>query len=337
MIKRSKILSTPAARRLAEDRGIDLAAVKGTGEFGSVIKRDVESYREERKVTPVAQKMAQYLNVDINEIKTDGKVSKKDIELAAILKEKAAHDNVPKEARVETLRASRLQMKVVKMQGMRKVIAKRMVESLNTAAQYTMCSEFDTTNLLALVKDSKQAYSKLGGGKLTVTDFLVKLVALAIERHPVINTTVKGDEIAYLEEVNIGIAVALDEGLIVPVVKNANKLSISEISQITQDLVNRGRLGKLLPDEYSGSTFTISNLGMYPVDFSTPVINQPENGILGVGRSQEKAVVVDGEIKIRSMTGFSLTLDHRVIDGAEGAKFLKTFNELLSDPLCILL
>ena len=340
MINKSKILATPAARKLAQEMGIDLTQVKGSGEFGSIKRMDVQEAKEHQKITPVANKMAQYFNIDINDIKSDGKISKKDIEKLVGLKEEvvenvmAANDQM-KAAVDKQMKA--VAKRTVKIQGMRKVIAQRMKHSLDTAAQYTMCSEFDTTNLLALVKDAKLTYGKLGGGKLTVTDFLVKLTALALERHPLINSSMTLDEIAYTDEINMGIAVALDEGLIVPVVKNANKLSISEINKVSQDIVSRARIGKLKPDEYSGSTFTISNLGMYPVDFSTPIINQPESGILGVGRSQEKPVVIDGEIKIRTMTGFSLTLDHRIVDGAEGAKFLKTFQELLSNPLCVLL
>jgi len=340
MTEKIKVLATPAARRLAAERGIDILKVKGTGEFQSIRRIDVESLKKEVKVTPVAKKMAGYFNINISGIKTEGKICKKDIQDILSKKETISKAKETYTSNIDIQALKEVEVKTnkrVKMQGMRKVIARRMDESLKTTAQYTMCAEYDTTILMGLSKDAKKSYGRLGGSKLTVTDFLVKLTALALEKHPIVNTSIDGEDVVYHEEINIGVAVALDEGLIVPVVKNANKLSIGQINKIMQDLVGRARLGKLLPDEYMGSTLTISNIGMYPVDFSTPIINQPESGILGVGRSLEKPVVVEGEIKIRTMTGFSLTLDHRVVDGAEGAKFLKTFNELLQDPLCTMI
>lgn len=332
MNKRLIIPATPAARKLAEEKGIDLIDIKGTGEYGSISKMDMERHRKAYKVTPVARKMAAYLNIDINDIKAEGKITRRDVEKAIAMKEtpkKVESPTAPKEWGTKDGKGKR-----IRIEGMRKVIAARMKESLDRSAQYTMCSEFDTTALLKLVKEARQSYGKFGKDRLTVTDFLVKITALALKKHPVINSSVDGEEIVYYDDIHMGVAVALDEGLIVPVIRNADKLSVGQISGTLSNLVNRARQGRLLPDEYTGSTFTISNLGMYPVDFSTPVINQPESGILGVGRSQDKTVVIDGEIKIRSMTGFSLTLDHRVVDGAEGAKFLKTLQELLADPLC---
>jgi pyruvate dehydrogenase E2 component (dihydrolipoamide acetyltransferase) len=330
-MKLSKIVATPAARRIAREKGIDLSLVPGSGNLGSIVAADVNSFRGEKKVTPVAREMAGHYQLNLAEIKTDdAKIAKRHIE--KFLAVAAGTESPQEDILLHTEGAGR----VVPMQGMRKVIAERMTESLRAAPQYTLCAELDSTNLLALLKDTKAVFAKLTGAKLTFTDILVKITALAIMKHPEINSSIKDDKIICHDHVNMGIAVALDEGLIVPVIKKADSLSLREINTVGQDLIARARKGKLLPDDYSGGTFTISNLGMYPVDFSTPIINQPESAILGVGRTVEKPVVINGEITVRSMTGFSLTLDHRSIDGAVGAAFLATFNEFLTNPLCVL-
>jgi pyruvate dehydrogenase E2 component (dihydrolipoamide acetyltransferase) len=330
-MKVTRIMATPAARRLAGEKGIELASVVGSGHKGSIRARDITSYKKVQKATPVARNMASYYNLNLNEHNQEGKIRKEDIE--RIMATMTPVVTVPQSITVEPTKRTASGAPIT---GMRKVIAERMSASLQTAPQYTLFCELDTTDLLGLLKESKFIYSKLSGNKLTFTDFLVKITALALSKHPAINSSIVENTIITHSEINIGVAVSLDDGLIVPVIKNAGKLSLAEINKSGQDLFSRARIGKLLPDEFTGGTFTISNLGMYAVDFSTPIINQPESGILGVGRTVEKPVVIDGEIKIRSMTGFSLTLDHRNIDGAVGAQFLNSMKELISNPLCIL-
>lgn len=324
-----KILATPDAKRLASEKAIDLSLVRGTGELGSILARDVNSFKQIQQATPVAKKMAAYYQINLEKVQQDGKIRKQDIEKIVAFT-KSAEESANKAKTTQSAENE------TKMSGMRKVIAERMVGSLQIAPQYTLFNELDTTDLLALLKESKSIFTKLSGSKLTFTDILVKIIALALSKHPAINASIQGDKIVIHSEINVGVAVAMDEGLIVPVIKNADKLSLSEINKISQDLFSRARAGKLSPDEYQGGTFTISNLGMYPVDFSTPIINQPESAILGVGRTVQKPVVVDNNIVIRSMSGFSLTLDHRNIDGAVGAAFLATLEELISNPLCVL-
>ncbi|MGB3933740.1 MAG: dihydrolipoamide acetyltransferase family protein, partial [bacterium] len=173
--------------------------------------------------------------------------------------------------------------------------------------------------------------------KVSFTDIIVKIVARALEDFPVVNASLQGEEIVYNGQVNVGVAVALEDGLIVPVVKNANKLGIAAISQQVKELAAKAREGKLSPDEYKGGTFTISNLGMFGVDSFTPIINPPESAILGVNRIQKKPVVVNDEIVVRPMMNLSLSFDHRLIDGAVAAQFLQRVKALLENPALVLL
>lgn len=328
-MRKDTILATPYARKLADDLNIDISLIPGTGELGSIFSRDVLGFKKSAKITSVAKRMADYYGLDISELENnENKITKKDI--LGLLDQR----DLPSEAKNEV---STKDLSAVEASPMRKMIAKRMLESMETSPQYTLFSEIDTTNLFDLIKSSNSMFTKLSGEKLSVTDFIVKIVALALEKHPVINSSYIDDHIIYHEEVHMGVAVALDDGLIVPVIKDANKSSIGDIHIVGKDLYKRAREGKLSGDECTGSTFTISNMGMYPIDFATPIINQPESGILAVGQTQEKPVVRDGEIVIRKMTGFSLTLDHRQVDGIEGCKFFKTLKELLQEPLCILI
>ncbi len=210
--------------------------------------------------------------------------------------------------------------------GMRQVIAERMTESLRTMAQVTLTTEVDVSELVKLREQVKTRFD------LTYTDLIVKTVTAALREHPLLNSTLVGDEIQFLAEMHIGVAVALEDGLIVPVVRHADRLSLREIAQETRRLAEAARAGTLTVDEATGSTFTITNLGMYGVDISTPVINPPEVAILGVGRIIEKPAVFQGEIVKRSMMALSLTFDHRIVDGAPAAAFLKTLAGLLEKP-----
>lgn len=340
---KNKILATPAAKRIAKERELDIFMIPGTGRYGSVKAIDVLSYKEKRiKATPVAKEMMNYYNIDIEDLinnKTinikNNKISKEQV---LNLVESKNNSELLEDNKVEVIENTEVDedAEVIELSGMRKIISENMINSMSTQPQYTMCAELDTTKVFKFLKDAKETYMSLTGYKLTLTDIIVKITALALMEHPIINASLMNNKILRYNTVNIGVAVALDNGLIVPVIKNAEKLSLIQINKIGQSLYKKAREGKLAPNEYKGSTFSISNLGNYPVDFSTPIINTPEGGILGISKTQQKPVVVEGEIVIRTMTGFSLTLDHRIIDGIEGAKFLKTFNELLQNPMCVL-
>jgi pyruvate dehydrogenase E2 component (dihydrolipoamide acetyltransferase) len=214
---------------------------------------------------------------------------------------------------------------------MRQAIADQMVHSLQSMAQITMSATADVTEL----KSTREALRARWEKKISYTDLLVKAVAVALAEHPILASRLEGDEIVMPTEMNIGIAVALEQGLIVPVIRGASRLSVPEINDRIKDLAQRARENALGVDEVTGGVFTVTNLGMYGVDMFTPIINPPEVAILGVGRIFEELALVDGQISARSKMILSLTIDHRIVDGAPGAAFLRTLVQLLEHPALI--
>ncbi|MGI5920855.1 MAG: dihydrolipoamide acetyltransferase family protein [Syntrophomonadaceae bacterium] len=222
-------------------------------------------------------------------------------------------------------------IKVIPYEGMRKAIGDNMINSWTTAAKVTHNVDVDMSAMMALRKSINAGVSDKE--KVSITALLVKAIAKALTLRTNINVTLDGEEIKVLKDINIGVAVALDDGLIVPVVRNADKKSVYEVNAEIKDLAKRGKKNKLDPDELSGGSFTITNVGMYnSVDSFTPIINQPETGIMGVCRTVERPVVVDGQIVIRPMMGLSFSFDHRVIDGAPAAEFLAVLIDLIENP-----
>lgn len=324
------VLASPAARRLARERGVDLTQVKGTGPEGRVTEADVLRFVEEREkappilASPMARKLAKEHGVDLAEVTgtgPGGRITEKDV-LAFV----EAREAPPP-------------LRTIPFIGMRQVIAERMTESLHTMAQVTITTEADATELVRLREQIKAEFepSTGSGHSLTYTDLVVKAAAKALRDHPLLNATLVGEEIQLLEEIHIGVAVALEEGLIVPVVRDADKKTLQEIAQETRRLAQAAREGTLTVDEVTGGTFTVTNLGMYGVDISTPIINPPEAAILGVGRIVEKPAIHEGQIVKRSLMQLSLTFDHRIVDGAPAAEFLWTIKGLLESPYQLLL
>jgi pyruvate dehydrogenase E2 component (dihydrolipoamide acetyltransferase) len=223
-----------------------------------------------------------------------------------------------------------LAARVIPFAGMRQAIAEHMVASLHSMAQLTMMTEVDATELVKLRTQLKVDFD------LTYTDLLVKAVAKTLKRHPLLNATLIGDEIHLLEYIHIGVAVALTDGLIVPVVRDADKRTVQEIACEVRRLAQGARENSLGVDEVTGSTFTLTNLGNYGIDGSTPIINAPEAAILGVGRIVERVVVHEDQIARRKMMALSLTIDHRLVDGAPGAEFMQSLKELLENPYRLL-
>jgi pyruvate dehydrogenase E2 component (dihydrolipoamide acetyltransferase) len=222
--------------------------------------------------------------------------------------------------------------KRVPLTGIRKVIADRMAQSAYTAPHVTLTTEVDMTNCVSLRKELLPMIEKINGHRLSFNEVIVKATAHTLLHYPDINVSLENNEIIYHSQVNVGFAVAVPNGLVVPVVKNANLLGLAAITEECKTLGKAARDGKLLPEQMKNGTFTISNLGMYAIDAFTPIINQPESAILGVGRIQEKPVGVNGEIKLRSMMSLSLSFDHRIIDGAPAAEFLTSLKETLENP-----
>ncbi len=325
------VLASPAARRLAKEKGVDLALVKGTGQDGMVVESDVLRYLEEREKAPVpgeilatsaAKRLAAEQGVNLAEVRgtgLGGRITEEDVRAYLERVKAPAAAAVPRPA-----------AGVIPFTGMRQAIAEQMVESLRTMAQVTLTMEVDATELVRLREQLKAEFD------LTYTDLLVKAVAKTLKRHPVLNATLVGDEIHLLEAIHVGIAVALPEGLIVPVLRDADKRTVQEIAQESRRLVQAARDGKLTVDEVTGGTFTITNLGAYGVDGFTPIINPPEVAILGVGRIAEKPVIYEGQVAKRSLMVLSLTIDHRIVDGAPGAEFLRSLKEILENPYRLL-
>jgi pyruvate dehydrogenase E2 component (dihydrolipoamide acetyltransferase) len=307
-----KVPATPLAKTLAKEKGIDIKGITGTGSFGEIKARDIEKAGR-IKATPLASRIANDKGIDISSIEGSGhlgKVRKEDIEIFERQEEKADALRIP-------------------LKGMRKIIAERMLKSHTEIPTVTLNAKADVTELYEIRKQINQS----GRNRITINDFILKAAASALKESPYINASLEGDEIVQKEEINIGMAVALEEGLIVPVIRNADKLSLNDISKRAKDLAKRARDGKLSPDEYKGGTFTVSNLGMYGIVSFTPIINQPESAILGVCSIEEELKMIGGKIEERKVMGLSLTFDHRVVDGAQSALFLNKIKSLLENPL----
>jgi pyruvate dehydrogenase E2 component (dihydrolipoamide acetyltransferase) len=318
----------PAARRLAQDRGIDLSQVQGTGPGGRILLEDVQRALEARtatppapaaasvQVTPVARRMAQQHGIDLSQVHGTGprgRIVVEDVEHAIAAQARPAGQPAL----------------VAPITGMRQTIATRLLQSLQTMAQVTLTTEIDVTDAMKLREGLARHWHDAG---LSPLHLVVKATARALKEHPRMNAIQREHEIELVPEINVGVAVALPEGLIVPTIRRANEKSLAQIASETHDLANKAREGRASYDEVTGGTFTITNLGPYGIDAFTPIINAPQVGILGVGRVVEKPVVYQREITKRSMMFLSLTFDHRVIDGAPAAEFLHTVTAHLEDP-----
>lgn len=315
-----KIAITPAARREAERRKIDIFAIQPTGVGGYVQLQDVLqlSVKQEpgskRRVTALAREIARQNRILLEEVSLEagGRITKADV--LRCLHHKSAGREIPHSE-------------------MRRVIARRMTTSITQVPQYTMFGEYDASVLFENLRIYKDAMLAAGEAKPTITDLLIYLSARALRSNDLLNSSFYEDMVVVHPKINIGLAVALEDGLIVPTIRAADEKTLREITKERAMLVQKAHKGRLTPDDYSGGTFTITNLGQFPVQFSTPIINQPESAILGVGMIAEKPVAYKGRIEIRKMLGISLTCDHRHIDGVVAARFLHDFSRLLEEPL----
>lgn len=300
-----RLKATPIARKLAADLGVDLKSLTGTGPGGRIVESDVRKAAEPQAKAPAPTAVAPTTPI-------------------APAPAGVAQERRPVRERIP-------------LTGMRRTIAQRMYQSLQGSAQLTLGTEVDATAFVRarqdLVADAKGGAPAAGP---TYTDMLVKLVARALRDHPYVNATISGDEILVLDEVHVGVAVALETGLIVPNIRNADRLNLPEISDKMRQLTAAARAGKLTVDDVTGATFTITNLGMFDVDFFTPILNPPESAILGVGRIVDKVVPTESGPAIHQLMTLSLTFDHRVFDGAPAARFLQRVKRLIENPLLAL-
>ncbi|MGQ3381085.1 dihydrolipoamide acetyltransferase family protein [Priestia endophytica] len=328
VISGTKPRATPAAKRIAKTKQVDLTNVAGSGPNGRVHVKDVNQYIEEgqvhSKITPLANKIAQQENINVTTISgsgLNGKIVKQDISTA--IQEKSTKELASSEKRR-------------KIGGMRKIISDRMSQSAFTAPHVTLTSEVDMTKVKELRAQLLPVIERQTSLRLSYTEVIIKAVGLVLSRFPAVNASFINDEIIYNDAVHIGLAVAVPDGLMVPVLKDVNQKGLADLTTEAKDIGKRAREQKLLPDQLKGSTFTISNLGMYAIDVFTPIINQPETAILGVGRMLEKPVAVNDNIKICPMMTLSMSFDHRIIDGAPAAEFLTELKRVLENPFELL-
>lgn len=337
-------IASPAARRLARELGIDLACIAGSGPGGRIVERDVQARHEvigKIKITPLAAAVAAKAGLDISTLTgtgEGGKIVREDVDRVLHPEKFAAAQSAGQGASQSTCSSAVCGSEPgsVPMEGMRKIIADNMLGSLQNSAQLTLVSEADVTACVHIINDFKARNKKNKDFRLSMNDMLILAVSKALKKHPRMNATFDGQTITRHGEVHMGVAVALPEGLMVPVLHHADRLPLLEIAREARLLAGRARKGELTPDDMSGGTFTITNMAHSVVDFFTPILKPGETGILGVGRVVEKPVIREGAVVARSMMGLSLTFDHRVEDGAPAADFLKTLVEYLAEPALLL-
>ncbi len=321
-----KLMISPRARKAAKEKGIDLNStdIKGTGFSGGICEKDVLDYADnalKTKASPLAKAMALDMGVDLSSIKGSGiggKILKNDL----FTKERSEITFDGKEIR-----------NVLPYSGVREIIGKRLSASKISAPHVYFTQKVDMEELLRLRKHINKAAS----GKTSVTDYIVRAVVLAAEKYPGINASLQGDKIEEYSSVNVGIAVASPAGLIVPVIKNAEKMGLMDIQKASSGLVEKARQGKLTPDEYNGGTFTISNLGMFGIENFTAIINPPEAAILAVSATKDEPCIVEKQVRIKPMMNITLSVDHRIIDGLLAARFVTEVKILLENPAGLLI
>lgn len=319
-----EVRASPAAKRLARELEVELAQVQGTGDGGRITEADVQRTHDRRaeqaqiQATPLARRMAAEEGLDLAQIQgtgPGGRITEEDV-LRALEGQQGPGALLPGS---------------LPFSGMRQAIAEGMMSSLHSMAQLTLTARADVTELADLREVLSQRFKE----RISYTDLAVKAAARALRDHPLLNSTLAGDQIVLHDSIHIGVAVALEQGLIVPVVRDADQKTILEIHRAVQELAEHARQGTLTVDEVGGGTFTVTNLGMYGVETFTPIINPPEVAILGLGSVSQELALRNGLVVARSRLALSLTIDHRVVDGAPGAAFLQALVQMLEHPALI--
>jgi pyruvate dehydrogenase E2 component (dihydrolipoyllysine-residue acetyltransferase) len=304
-----RIFASPLARRIAKDKGLDLAAVKGSGPHGRIVKADVEAAQPGAKAPAAAAAPA----------------------TAAAASAAPAASGPGAKALADMLGMTYRQEP---LSGMRKVIAKRLTESKQQVPHFYLTVDCDLDELLKVRKDLN---SRSDEYKVSVNDFVIRAVALALKKVPAANASYDESGLLFYDHADVSVAVATPAGLITPIIKAAEGKGLATISNEMKDLAVRARDGKLKPEEYQGGSFSVSNLGMFGVKDFAAVINPPQGCILAVGAGEQRPVVKDGALSIATVMSCTLSVDHRVVDGAVGAQFLAAFKKLIEDPLTMLL
>ncbi len=297
-----RIFISPLAKKMAEEKGLQIAQIKGSGENGRIVKSDVENFKPAEKISDAAAKP------------TSEESPKQ---------ESAAKPFVP---------AGETFTEEIKNSQMRKTIARRLAESKFTAPHYYLTIELNMDNAIA----SRNTINAIPNTKVSFNDMVIKACAMALKKHPKVNSQWKDEATLIHHHVNIGVAVAVEDGLLVPVLKFADQLSLTQIGTSVKDVAGRAKNKKLQPAEMDGSTFTVSNLGMFGISEFTSIINQPNSAILSVGAIVEQPVVKNGQIVVGNVMKVTLACDHRTVDGATGAEFLQTLRQYLENPVTML-
>ncbi len=295
-----RIFVSPIAARMAAEHGIDLRNIKGSGPGGRIIKRDIEAF-----LTKIAT--AEVVQPTVSELPEAPPVT--------------AYKEVPYREEPTT--------------QMRRTIAKRLVQSIGPVPTFYLTVEIEMDKAIEFRQQINSTVSQ--DEKVSLNDIIVKVAAMALMKHPFVNSSYRDDKIRFYEDADIGVAVAIEDGLITPVIRKANKKGILQISKEIKELAARAREKKLQPEEYTGATFSISNLGMYGIKQFTAIINPPEAAILAIGSATPTPVVRQGDIVIRNIMQVTMSCDHRVIDGATGARFLQTFKQMLENPILMVI
>ena len=317
--ERGRVFASPRARKLSAEMKIPIACVQGTGPNGRIVEKDVRAYAEkleEVRFTPAARELAFSEGVDLLALKPSSpgeRITKQDVLAAAqaapAARPAAAGQRIP-------------------LTPMRTTIATRMTASKQTVPHFYLVGDVRMAKAIAFRTELNAAAK----AQVSLTGMLVKATALALKAHPRVNSRFDRDAIVQNEDINVGVAVAVEDGLFVPVVKSADSKDLARISSEIKELAETARAGKLVPEQYEGGCVTISNLGMYGVDYFLPIINPPESCIIGIGQLAEQVVVRDGAIAIEPVLKISISADHRAVDGAEAAEFFQTFREILLNP-----
>lgn len=282
-----RLKASPLAKKMAEEKGIDINRVKGTGEGGRIVKRDIDDFKPGQAAASTS---------------------------GAAMSAEESYTDVP-------------------VSQMRKTIARRLAESKFTAPHFYLTIEIDMDNAVA----TRKRINDRGDVKISFNDLVIKAAAVALKKHPAVNSAWMGDKIRQNHHVHIGVAVAVDEGLLVPVIRHANAKGMVEISSEVRDLAGKAKNKELQPKDWEGNTFTISNLGMFGIEEFTAIVNPPDSCILAVGGIRQVPVVKDGEVKVGNVMKVTMSCDHRVVDGATGSQFLQTFKQMMEEPVTMLL
>jgi pyruvate dehydrogenase E2 component (dihydrolipoamide acetyltransferase) len=290
------MIVSPLAARMAAEAGVDLKSLQGSGPGGRIIKRDIEAAMSQSKAAPAGS--------------FPRAVEPLKFQQAQVATASPYRDEPSSE--------------------IRRVIARRLVTSIGPVPHFFLTSEIEMDRAAEMRKGINALDPNL---KISINDIIIKVVAVALVQHPAVNASFQDKFIRYYEHADIGVAVAIEDGLITPVVRAADQKSLSQIAGEVRELAERAKTRKLKPEEYTGATFSVSNLGMFGIDEFTAIINPPESGILAVGAMTPKPVVRDDEVVVRQMMRVTMSCDHRVIDGATGAKFLQTVKKMLENPL----